>query len=107
MRSAAKPWPPISSNSAINVENISVSISLGKNRPVQNPIPIILGIIIAKLAWMIFFFVEIAANTRREEGASRSRTMFVKNAKIDKAMSNVKAQISNKVQIPNFKYENI
>jgi hypothetical protein len=33
--------------------------------------------------------------------------MFVKNAKIDKAMSNVKAQISNKVQIPNFKYENI
>jgi hypothetical protein len=29
----------------------------------------------------------------------------VKSVKIDKAMSNVKAQGSNKVQIPNFKYK--
>jgi hypothetical protein len=30
--------------------------------------------------------------------------MFVKNAQIDKTMSNAKAQSSNEVQIPNFKY---
>ena len=94
-------------NSAINAENIFVWISRGKKRPVRSPIPIISDIIIVQLAGMISSFAEIAANTRREEGVSPSRIMFVKNAKIDKAMSNVKAQISNKVQIPNFKYENI
>jgi hypothetical protein len=56
---------------------------------------------------MISSFAEIAANTRREEGVSPSRIISVKSVKIDKAMSNVKAQGSKEVQIPNFKYKNI
>jgi len=35
-------------NSVIDAENISVSITPGKNRPAQNLIPIILGTIIVK-----------------------------------------------------------
>ena len=36
-------------NSVIDAEDISVSIALGKNKPVQNLTLIILGIIIVKL----------------------------------------------------------
>ncbi len=72
--------------------------------PVQNLTPIISVTIIAWLAWIICFFAEIAAGTEREEVVFPFSIISVKNVKIDKAMSNVKAQGSNKVQFPNFKY---
>jgi len=83
VRSAALSWISTSLNSAINAENISVSISRGKKRPVQGPIPIISGIIIVRLAGMIFSFAEVAANTGQGEGASPSRTISVKNVEIE------------------------
>ncbi len=73
--------------------------------PVQNLTPIISVTIIAWLAWIICFFAEIAAGTEREEVVFPFSIISVKNVKIDKAMSNVKAQGSNKVQFPNFKYK--
>jgi len=65
----ARPWISTFMNSAINAENISVSISLGTKRPVQNLTLIILGIITVQLAWTISFFVKIVANTGQEEVA--------------------------------------
>jgi hypothetical protein len=103
VRSAVQNWMSTFLNSAIDAENISVSISPEKNRPVQNPIPIILVTIIVRVVWIICFFAGIAASTEQEEAAFLSWIISVKNVKIDKAMSNVKAQGSNKVQIPNFK----
>jgi hypothetical protein len=46
---------------------------------VPNRIPVILGIIIVKAAWMISFFAEVVVNTRREEAAFRLRTVCAKN----------------------------
>jgi hypothetical protein len=68
-------------SSAIGAEDISVSNLLGKNRPVQNPIPNILVIIIARLAWTIYFFAEIVAGTKQEEAAFPSLIMSVKNVR--------------------------
>ena len=75
-------------NSAINAENIFVSISQGENRLVRNPILIISDIIIVQLAGMISSFAEIAANTRREEGVSPSRIISVKSVEKDKGKTN-------------------
>jgi len=105
VRSAAQFWTDTPLNSAADAENISALVSLGKKMPVQNPIPIILVIIIAQLAWIICFFVRIAASTEQEEAGFHSWIISAKDVKIDKAMSNVKTQGSNKVQIPNFKYK--
>jgi hypothetical protein len=65
----------------MDAENISVSISLEKRWAVQNLIPITLGVIIVRLAWMASFFAEIVANTGRHEAVFHSRTMFVKNVR--------------------------
>jgi len=51
---------------------------------VQNPIPIILGIIIVQFAWMISFFAEIVVNIRREEAVSHLGIISVKSAKLRK-----------------------
>jgi ligand-binding SRPBCC domain-containing protein len=88
-------------SSAIDVENISVSTFPEKKTPVQNLTPIISVTIIARLAWIICFYAEIAAGTEQEEAVFPFSIISVKNVKIDKAMSNVKAQGSNKGQIPN------
>ncbi len=69
MRSAAQFWADTPLSSAIDVENISVSNPLEENRPARNPILIISVTIIAKLAWIICFFAEIAAATKQEEAA--------------------------------------
>jgi len=47
--------------------------------PVQNPTPIILVIIIARIAWIICFFVEIAAGTEQEEAAFPLKITSVRN----------------------------
>jgi hypothetical protein len=65
----------------MDAENISVSISLEKRWAMQNLIPITLGIIIVRLAWMASFFAEIVANTGRHEAVFHSRTISAKNAK--------------------------
>ena len=69
MRSVAQFWTNTPLSSAIDVGNISVSNPLEENRPVRNPIPTILVIIIARLAWTICFCAEIAAGTKQEEVA--------------------------------------
>jgi len=92
VRSAAQYWTDTPLNSATDAENISALISPGKKMPVQNPIPIILVTIIAGLAWIICFFAGIAAGIEQEEAGFPSWIISVKNVKIDKAMSNVKAQ---------------
>jgi hypothetical protein len=92
VRSVVRSWIDTFLNSASNAENISVSISPVKNRPVRNPTPVILDIIIAPLVWMSYFFAEIVADTGREKDASHLRITFVKSVKIDKAMSNAKAR---------------
>jgi hypothetical protein len=92
VKSVVGSWISTSLNSAIDAENISVSISPEKNRPVQNPIPIILVTIIVRVVWIICFFAGIAAVTEQEEAGFPSWIISVKNVKIDKAMSNVKAQ---------------
>lgn len=66
MRSVTRFWTNTPLSSAIDAESISVSILLGKNRLVQNPIPIMWVIIIARLAWIICFFAEIVAVTGQE-----------------------------------------
>jgi len=48
--------------------------------PVQNLIPVILGITIARLAWIIYFFVRIAVNTKQEGAVFPSWIISVKNA---------------------------
>ena len=79
MRSVAQRWINTPSSSAIDAENISVSISPGRKMPVQNPTPIILVIIIARIAWIICFFVEIAAGTEQEETAFPLKITSVRN----------------------------
>jgi hypothetical protein len=54
---------------------------LEKNRPVRNPIPIILVIIIARLAWTIYFFAEIVAGTKQEEAAFPSLIISARDVK--------------------------
>ena len=90
MRSAAQFWTDTPLNFATDAENISALVSPGKKMPVQNPIPIILVIIIARLAWIICFFAGIAAGTEQEEAGFPSWIISAKNVKIDKAMSNFK-----------------
>jgi hypothetical protein len=58
-------WIDTPLNSATDAENISVSNLLEKNRPVQNPIPITLVIIIARHVWIIYFFAESVASTKQ------------------------------------------
>ena len=79
MKSAAHFWTATPFNSATDAENISASVSPGKKMPVQNPIPIILVIIIARLAWIIYFFAGIAAGTEQEEAGFLSWIISVKN----------------------------
>jgi len=69
VRSAAQSWKDTPSSSATGAGNISVSNPLEEKRPVRNPIPIILVIIIARLAWTICIFAEIVASTKQEEAA--------------------------------------
>jgi len=69
VRSAAQSWKDTPLSSAIDAGNISVSNPLEKNRPVRDLIPIILVIIIARLAWTICIFAEIVASTKQEEAA--------------------------------------
>jgi len=45
----------------------------------QNLIPVILGIIIVPLAWMIYFFVEIVGNTEREKVVGPLKIISVKS----------------------------
>jgi hypothetical protein len=92
VRSAAQFWIDTRLSSAIDAGDISVSNPLEKNRPVRNPILIISVTIIAWLAWIICFFAGIAAGIEQEEAGFPSWIISVKNVKIDKAMSNVKAQ---------------
>jgi len=72
-------WTNTPLSSAIDAGSISVSIPLGKNRLVQNPIPIIWVIIIVRLVWIICFFAEIVAGTEQEEVAFPSWIISVKN----------------------------
>jgi len=81
VRSVAQLWINTPSSSAIDAENISVSISPGRKMPVQNPILIILVTIIARIAWIICFFAEIAAGTEQEEAAFLSWVISVKNVR--------------------------
>jgi hypothetical protein len=101
VRSAARFWTNTPLSSAIGAENISVSTFPGKRTPVQNLTPIISVTIIAWLAWIICFFAEIVAGTEQEEVVFPFSIISVKNAVVDDAMSNVKAQRSNEAQIPN------
>jgi hypothetical protein len=68
-------------NSVNNAENLSVSIRPEKKMPVQNLIPVIQGIIIVRLVWMICFFVWIAADTKQEGAAFPSWIISVRNVK--------------------------
>ena len=67
MKSAVRFWINTSLNSAMVAENISVSISVAKRGPVQDPILTILGPITVKVALTISFSAEDVANTGREE----------------------------------------
>jgi hypothetical protein len=96
VRFVARSWISTSSNSAINAGNTSVSILPEGNGPAQNPIPTILGIIIALLASTTSFFVKVVVNTGQEEAVSHLGIICVRSA-------NVKAQSSNKMQISNIK----
>ncbi len=80
MRSAVRSWTSTSLNSVIDAESIFVSISQEERRPAPNAIPIILGIIIAKLVWMISFFAGIVANIEQKEVGLALRIIFVKSA---------------------------
>ena len=81
MRSAVGFWISTFLNSVSSAENISVLISPVKKMPVQNPIPIILVIIIARLAWIICFFAGIAAGTEQEEAGFPYWIISVKNVR--------------------------
>jgi len=48
--------------------------------PAQNLTPVILGIIIARLAWIICFFVWIATDIKQEGAAFPSWIISVRNA---------------------------
>ena len=79
MKSAAHFWTATPLNSATDVKNISALVSPGKKMPVQNPIPIILVIIIARLVWIICFFAGIAVGTEQEEAGFLSWIIYVKS----------------------------
>ncbi|PIV20619.1 MAG: hypothetical protein COS40_11500 [Deltaproteobacteria bacterium CG03_land_8_20_14_0_80_45_14] len=81
MRSVVGFWISTFLNSVNNAENISVSISPEKKMPAQNLIPVILGIIIVPLVWMICFFAETAANTGQEKAVFHLRITFVRDVK--------------------------
>ena len=81
MRSVAQLWINTPSSSAIDAENISVSISLEKKMPVQNRILIILVTIIARLAWIICSFAGIAAGIEQEEAGFPLKITSVKNVR--------------------------
>jgi hypothetical protein len=81
VRFVVRSWINTFSNSAINAGNISVSILPEENRPAQNPIPTILGIIIALLAWKTSFFVKVVVNTGQEEAVSHLGIISVKNVR--------------------------
>jgi hypothetical protein len=66
-------------NSVNNAENISALISPERKMVAQNLIPVILGIIIVPLVWMIYFFVEIAGNTEREKVVGPLKIISVKS----------------------------
>jgi len=68
---------------------------------VQNLTLVIMGIIIVPLVWMIYFFAETVVNTGREKVVGPLKVISVRSVEVDEAMSNVKAQSSNRVQIPN------
>jgi hypothetical protein len=70
-------------NSVNNVENLSVSIRPEKKMLVQNLIPVIRGIIIARLAWMICFFAWVVANIKQEGAAFPSWIISVRNVEPD------------------------
>ena len=80
MRSVERSWIRTFLNFASNAENTFVLISQGKKTPVQNLTPVIWGIIIALLVWMICFFADIVDNTGQEKDASLSGIISVKNA---------------------------
>jgi hypothetical protein len=73
-------WISTFLNFVSNAENTSVSISAEKKMVAQNLIPVILGIIIVPLVWMICFFAGIAASTRQEEAAFPFSIISVRNA---------------------------
>jgi hypothetical protein len=50
VKSAVRSWINTALNSAIAAEDVSVWMTVGKRGPVQNPIPVTLGIIIVHLA---------------------------------------------------------
>jgi hypothetical protein len=81
VRSAARFSTNTPLNFATDAENISALVSPGKKMPVQNPIPIILVIIIAPLAWIICFFAGIAAGTKQGEAGFPSWIISVKNVR--------------------------
>ncbi len=81
MRSVERCWISTFLNSVNNVENISVLISPGKRMVVQNLTPVISGIIIVRLVWITYFFVEVVANTGQERDASLSGIISVMNVK--------------------------
>ncbi len=81
MRSVERSWIRIFLNSVSNAENTFVLISRGKKTPVQNLTPVISGIIIVRLVWMTYFFVDIVADTGQERDASHLRIISVVNAK--------------------------
>ena len=81
MKFAVLCWIRTFLNSVNNAENISVSISPEKKMVVQNLTPVILGIIIVRLVWMTYFFVEVVANTEQERAAGPSKIISVVNAK--------------------------
>jgi hypothetical protein len=66
-------------NSVNNAENVSALILTVKKMLAQNLIPVILGIIIVPLAWMIYFFVEIVGNTGREKVVGLLKIISVMN----------------------------
>jgi len=81
VRSVAPFWTNTPLSSAIDAGSISVSTPLGKNRPVQNPIPIIWVTIIARLVWIICFVAGFVVNIEQEEAAFPSSIISVKNVK--------------------------
>jgi hypothetical protein len=81
VRSVERSWIRIFLNSVSNAENTFVLISRGKKTPVQNLTPVILGIIIVLLVWMICFFVRVVVTTGQERDASHLRIISVVNAK--------------------------
>jgi hypothetical protein len=62
-----------------NAENISASILPVKNMPVRNLTPVIMGIIIVPLVWMIYSFAETVVITRREKVVGPLKVISVKS----------------------------